>query len=133
MKYIEDFHQEALMNWAKLTRLSRLKLPLLNDSRLNEYMFAIPNGGRRNAKEAARLKKQGVLAGVPDLMLPIPSNGFHGLFIELKRPKHGTSPKGVVSKNQKEMLSKLSVCGYKSIVAYGWLDAKHAIVEYLKL
>lgn len=47
-------------------------------------IFAIPNGGRRSPREAQRLKNQGVLAGVPDLFVPVPSRGYHGLFIELK-------------------------------------------------
>lgn len=33
----------------------------------NSLIYAIPNGGRRNGREAARLKKQGVTAGVSDL------------------------------------------------------------------
>lgn len=32
-------------------------------------LFAVPNGGKRNKTEAARLKRQGVLAGVSDLIL----------------------------------------------------------------
>lgn len=32
-------------------------------------LFAVPNGGRRSPREAARLKRQGVLAGVSDLIL----------------------------------------------------------------
>ncbi len=52
-------------------------------------LFAIPNGGRRSAREGARLKAEGVRAGVWDLFLAVPfiaNNEFvaHGLFIELK-------------------------------------------------
>lgn len=32
-------------------------------------LFAIPNGGRRNPREGARLKRMGVLAGAADLVL----------------------------------------------------------------
>lgn len=35
-------------------------------------VFAIPNGGSRNKAEAAKLKAEGVSAGVPDLFIPIP-------------------------------------------------------------
>ena len=34
-------------------------------------MFRIPNGGSRHPAEAARLKAQGVKAGVPDLCIPV--------------------------------------------------------------
>ena len=34
------------------------------------WMFAIPNGGYRDVREATRLKKQGVKSGVSDMFLP---------------------------------------------------------------
>lgn len=55
-----------------------------NQNPLYELIFAIPNGGHRNKATAGRLKAEGVKAGVPDLFLPVPSRGYHGLFIELK-------------------------------------------------
>ena len=36
-----------------------------------EYIYHVPNGGSRNAREAANLKAQGVKPGVPDLELPV--------------------------------------------------------------
>ena len=32
------------------------------------FVFAVPNGGSRNLREAVNLKAQGVMAGVSDLM-----------------------------------------------------------------
>jgi hypothetical protein len=55
-------------------------------------VFAVPNGGSRNVIEAARLKKAGVLAGAPDLVV-ISKRGQID-FIELK------TNKGALSKNQ---------------------------------
>lgn len=56
---------------------------------LDEYpelalLYHIPNGGKRDAKTATILKRQGVKAGVPDLHLPVARGGYHGLYIELK-------------------------------------------------
>lgn len=48
-------------------------------------MYAIPNGGARSSITGARLRDEGVLAGVPDIFLPCPSGGKHGLYIEMKR------------------------------------------------
>lgn len=47
-------------------------------------IFAIPNGGARHPIIAAKLKAEGVRAGVPDLFLPVARHGYHGLFVELK-------------------------------------------------
>jgi hypothetical protein len=51
-------------------------------------LFAIPNGGLRNIRTAMRLKKEGTLAGVPDLFLSIPRNDWHGFYIEMKAGKN---------------------------------------------
>lgn len=53
---------------------------------------AIPNGGRRNAREAALMKAEGVSAGAPDWVLFVASRDtvqpyqYHGLALEFKRP-----------------------------------------------
>lgn len=65
-------------------------------------LFAIPNGGHRNLITAKRLKKEGVLSGVPDLLLAVPRNGRGGLFIEMKNGKAGR-----LSPDQKAMLEEL--------------------------
>ena len=38
-------------------------------------MYHIPNGGRRDAITGARLKAEGVVAGVPDIFLAVPRQG----------------------------------------------------------
>lgn len=50
-------------------------------------LFAVPNGGRRDAKTGARMKYEGVLRGVSDLILLIPKKGYASLCIEMKTPK----------------------------------------------
>lgn len=55
----ESGHQEALFSWAAYrTGL----MPEL------QYMYHVPNGGKRDKATAAVLKRQGVKAGVPDIM-----------------------------------------------------------------
>ena len=51
--------------------------------------YAVPNGGLRNKRVAADLKRQGVKAGVPDLAFVLP--GGRAAFIELKVGKNDTS------------------------------------------
>lgn len=86
--------------------------------------FAIPNGEARARTVAMRLKLEGVSPGVPDLFIPVPANGFHGLFIEMKRQKGGS-----VSEGQKKWLALLNASHYKAVVCKGcdaaiacWLD-----------
>ena len=88
--------------------------------------FAIPNGGSRNRIEAANLKRQGVIAGVPDMMIPLPNKKYSGLFIEMKRKKGG-----VVSKYQKRWIEFLNQYGYKAVVCKGNEEAINAVQEYL--
>ena len=53
--------------------------------RLNGFfVFAVPNGGSRHAREAHNLKLQGVMAGVADLVILLP--GGQAVFAELKSP-----------------------------------------------
>lgn len=47
-------------------------------------LFAVPNGGSRNAKEAANMKRAGVVAGVADLLLLVPNKFYGALCIEMK-------------------------------------------------
>lgn len=91
-----------------------------------QLLFAVPNGGQRNVIVAARMKAEGVRAGVPDLFLAVPAFGYNGLFIELKKPKGGR-----VSDSQTEFISELSEQGYRVTVCHGFIEAKQAIENYL--
>ena len=46
---------------------------------LSKRLFAVPNGGRRDAVTGARLKAEGVIAGVADLILLTPLQGLRCL------------------------------------------------------
>lgn len=63
-------------------RWFRMKYP-----HLSPRLFAVPNGGRRDGITGARLKEEGVLAGVADLILLVPNADYHALLIEMKTPK----------------------------------------------
>lgn len=112
----EHAEQVALINWFRLQH-----------KQYATYLFAIPNGGVRNIGTAVKLKKEGVLAGVPDLFLMIPMNGYHGLWIEMK------AKGGRVSDSQKEFMGAATLMGYPAVVCFGFDEAKNAINNYLKL
>lgn len=120
MRYListESEEQIALFDWAEAESRRRPCLKLL---------FHIPNGGKRNMATAVRLKREGVKAGVPDLLLPVPREGFHGLFIEIKRVKGGKT-----SEAQRWWLEQLKGMGYKAAVCRGWEEAAGMIADYL--
>lgn len=89
-------------------------------------LFAIPNGGRRDAITGARLKKEGVRPGVPDLFLAVPRGKQHGLFIEMK--KDG----GRVSPEQREYIEMLARHGYSATVCVGSSAAIFEVEKYLR-
>lgn len=127
MKHLEDIEQENLILWAGLVSLP--KSPHIEEgAKLLDYLYAIPNGGKRNAREAARFKRQGVKAGVSDLHLALPAGGKSGLWIEMKQPD---KKKASVSKSQKDWINRMSLAGYEAKICYGFDEAKLAIEEYL--
>lgn len=54
---------------------------------LSLLLFAVPNGGKRDAKTGARMKYEGVIPGTADLILLLPKKGFASLCLEMKTPK----------------------------------------------
>ena len=90
-------------------------------------VFAVPNGAhlsggiKSRARQMNSLKAEGLRSGILDLMIPIASNGYHGMFIEMKRQEGGK-----VSEEQKAWIKLLNENGYRAVVCKG---AKAAISE----
>ena len=55
-------------------------------------LFAVPNGGARSKATAGKLKAEGVVAGVADLILLVPKQWAFALCIEMKTEKGRQSP-----------------------------------------
>lgn len=121
----EDTAQKAILTWARWQHYG--------DGKIADYLHHSPNGGKRHVIEAKKFKHMGAQAGFPDLFLFVPKGGYHGLFIELKRPKSANHAKGVLTVHQKVMLERLNVQGYKVVVCYGANAAIDEIKEYLGL
>jgi hypothetical protein len=85
-------------------------------------IYHCPNGEKRSIKTAVRLKKMGVVAGIPDLFVP-----SWKLFIEMKRTKGG-----VISPDQKKIMSYLQRVGYTCLVCKGATDASIKVLKFLE-
>lgn len=78
-KHIEDTIQENCFKWFDLQY-----------SDLYFSLFTIPNGGKRGKMEALRFKRQGVRAGVSDIIFAYQGKTH---YIEMKAPKGRQSDK----------------------------------------
>ena len=117
MNHKESAEQIALFGWAAWMSG---RCPELN------LMYHIPNGGKRNALEAARLKREGVKAGVSDIHLPVARGGYHGLWIEMKA-LDGDKP----TQAQQDWLDSMNSEGHFATACYGAKEAQSIIEGYL--
>lgn len=92
---------------------------------LRGLLFAVPNGGRRDAVTGKRLKAEGVIAGVSDLILLKQNKDFGALLIEMK------TATGKQSDAQREWRDKVTMQGYKYTVCRSLDEFIKTIVDYL--
>jgi hypothetical protein len=101
--------------------------------------FHPPNGGKRPtamvyrggqmmevAAAGAALKRQGVVAGVPDWIILHPAGPYAGLLVELK------TARGKLSGPQAEFLAKAEAVGYKTDIAWSLEQFISIVTNYLK-
>ena len=86
----------------------------------------IPNESKRSAAYGAKMKRMGLRKGFPDLFIPTARQGFHGLFIELKRDRLAY-PK----KEQREWIEYLNRQGYHAVICWGVDEAIDEIKKYM--
>jgi hypothetical protein len=101
-----------------------------------EWLHAVPNGGSRgDTKQSAMIegnamKASGVKSGIPDLCWPIARSGYHGLYLEMKSPRHRGTPSWGLSEQQIACLTFLDAQGYCTRVAFDWREAFEKIKAY---
>lgn len=91
----------------------------------NFALFAVPNGGARDAITGARLKAEGVRRGALDLILAVPADQFHGLYLEMKVGDNKPTDA------QTDFIRHLQKHGYQAGVHWTADSAIAAIKEYL--
>ncbi len=116
---LEHIEQAHLIQWADT---------VIADLHPNTgKLFAIPNGGHRNKHVALKLKEEGVLAGVLDLLFPEARGGYFGLWIEMKVRPNKPTPERLAHIRQH------LAAGYYAAVCYTAEQAQTLLLWYLEL
>lgn len=110
---IERDEQAAVFEWAEWKA---------NQDPAYRLMYAVPNGQYRPGQRP----EPGLKAGVPDICLPVPRGGYHGLYLELKVGDNQPTAK------QEWWLEALADWGYITAVAWGFDDAVAVIETYME-
>lgn len=121
MRHAESDIQQSCVAWFRRQYPAYSKL-----------LFAVPNGGARSTVEARIMSGEGVVAGVADVLLLVPSRQYHGLCMEFKRTairyvegkEHRL--KTYQSPAQKEWQAAVESVGYKYAVV-------RSLEEFIKL
>lgn len=87
-------------------------------------IFAIPNGGMRNIREALKLKATGTLSGASDLIVILPNSKL--LFVEVK------TEIGIQSDVQKEFEKRVNELGYEYHLVRSLNDFKYIVQTFKK-
>lgn len=125
-RYTEHAEQSALIRWVRLHERIDQRLATL---------YAVPNGEHRLLRVAARLKREGVRAGVPDICLPV--EGYLAETGDMGRRRYGSlylefkSATGRPSAAQQEWAAAARGHGPKLVVCRSWIVAATIICEYL--
>lgn len=114
MMHEESGTQRACVSWFRMTH-----------RRLALNLFSVPNGMMTSASQASIAKAEGLTAGVADLILLAPGQGFHGLCVEMK------TPQGRQSAAQAQWQEAAEAQGYKYVVCRSFRQFVLAVREYL--
>jgi len=127
----EAQEQIAVVEWAEIMPCPG------HPGKIADYLFAVPNGGYYlKPGMAMKMKRMGTKAGVPDLILAVPTTKYHGLFIEMKRRKQDYGPpsrvKSSMAQSQIEFIDLMLSMGYFASFAFGATEAIEIIQGYLE-
>lgn len=117
MKHIEDAIQ------IEYVARARQLFPWVGD-----LLYHVPNGGRRDIMTAVRLKKLGVVPGIPDINIDVPVTGYCGMRIEFKK-----DVKQKPRQNQESIHRQLRGYGYYVAIHFSPAEALEETAFYFTL
>lgn len=125
--------------WARARMTAALKAEIASDHKAEEQIhlaivelleaaaapsvrfWHTPNGGKRSKAEAARFKRMGVKAGVPDLIVSIPGAVA---FLEIK------AAHGRLSEAQENFLAAMAANGHQTAVVRSLDEAARVLTSW---
>ena len=113
-KQSESQIQRAAVRWFRIVHRD-----------IEPLFFSVPNGGYRCATTARIMKAEGQRAGVADLILLLPRQGYGALCIEMK------TRKGRQSDEQKRFQEMCERYGSKYVICRSFEDFQREIRDYL--
>lgn len=112
----ERFLQQQCAGWLKKELYLR-KLP--------QVFYHVANERKATPAQHNRLKLQGVLGGVSDVVLPLKSDGYSGVYCELK------TKRGCPDPDQRNFLHAVASEGYLAVVINDFETFKEVFIAYL--
>lgn len=110
----EAQEQIALLKWIHL------------QPKIRDYVISIPNEGMRSKRLGQKMVLMGLSKGASDIFIAYPANGYHGMWMELKRVSDSR-----VTASQVGFLDRMNKIGYATALCFGWIEGKEAIESYL--
>lgn len=118
-------HITAKLGAETLEQITAMEWLRWKHPKIAKVTFHIPNERKQNKVFGLVMAHMGVISGVPDLFMAYASQGFYGMFIEMK------SKKGKLTNHQKNMIGLLTDNNYLVKVAYGSEQAIQIMSAYL--
>ena len=89
------------------------------------FLWSVPNGGQRSEKNGKRMVREGLLKGVPDLVLCHPAGNKLPMFLELKLPN------GRISLEQKKFQKAYAAVDYPYFIIRSLDEFVECVTLYL--
>ena len=124
----ESYLQQQCVAWFKFQypKYANALIHVPNEGKRNTRMVYTKYGTKVVCSSGARLKAEGMVAGVADLLLLVPSEDYGCLAIEMK------TQNGKLSDSQNDWKKVCEYAGNKYVVCRSFEDFMCEVVDYMK-
>lgn len=128
MRNLESQLQQECIRWFKFQfpKYEKVLIHVPNEGKRNTKMVRTKYGMKVVCSSGARLKAEGMVAGVADLLLLTPNKEYGSLAIEMK------TQTGRLSESQKAWREEFEKAGNKYVVCRSFEQFMCEVVDYMK-